>query len=581
MKLHHREALVLLTICLTVFNLTAQPEKDSLEMLLATSNGLQRLKIMDELTVYTIYNDIDTSRYYANEILKGAKRLNNIKYESLAYSWLTVIDFYKGNYYSAEDYIYKAIKLQETINDTLDLGNSYINLVMIYAETGHYEKAIKAAFTALNYFKSVDYHRGLVVSNGNIGIIYSKLKEYDKAIHYLKQTQILMNKYHEYSNLGELYNNMGIAFYHLNKSDSALLCFNKAIDRFQKTNELKGIANAYLQMGNTYAFNVHQSDSALHYYNLALKQSNGVIESVKAKAYNNMGKVYAEIGDYVSAKKMFNKTVAIAEASNEYDDLLISYYQLCLINKKTGNYSKAIDYCEKYNTVKDSINITDAKIAIAKLESKFENEKNKIIINQLKNRQIAGRKIRFLLIGGFILLLILFVLLYRMISVKRKHDKLKNILLEQENSKLELELKYKSKQLTSQALMMIQKNQMLNEIMDSIPKPNENRDIPSKSLKTLKRKLKKNVYSEKDWQLFKQHFEEVNPDFYDKVLSINDTITHSELRLVALIKLRFNIKESAALLNISPDSVKSTRYILRKKLKLEKGKSIYEFIATI
>ena len=71
-----------------------QTPKDSLEELLPKAEGVDRLKVIDRLLVYTIYNDLDTSYYYAMELLNSAKELQEVKYESLAYSWLTVYSFF-------------------------------------------------------------------------------------------------------------------------------------------------------------------------------------------------------------------------------------------------------------------------------------------------------------------------------------------------------------------------------------------------------------------------------------------------------------------------------------------------------
>ena len=103
-------------------------------------------------------------------------------------------------------------------------------------------------------------------------------------------------------------------------------------------------------------------------------------------------------------------------------------------------------------------------------------------------------------------------------------------------------------------------------------------DESKQAITRIKQQLKRSIRSEQDWKLFKHYFEEINPDFYPKLLEINSKITPSELKLSALIKLNFNIKETAALLNISPDSVKTTRHVLRTKLRLEKGENIYDYL---
>ncbi len=83
---------------------------------------------------------------------------------------------------------------------------------------------------------------------------------------------------------------------------------------------------------------------------------------------------------------------------------------------------------------------------------------------------------------------------------------------------------------------------------------------------------------EKDWELFKMYFEEVNKNFYTHLRKISGELTPGDLKLAALVKLNLNIKEAAAVLNISPESLRKARYRLRKKLGLKHGENLSEFL---
>jgi tetratricopeptide (TPR) repeat protein len=563
------------------FILAGQNTKDSLLLVLPVSSGEEQLHVIDKLLGFTIYNNLDTSYYYAKKLLQRAKELNNKKYESIAYSWFTVYSFFKGEYYKGEDYIKKAIEIQERIHDTLDMGNSYINLVMIYAETGRYKKAVESSFKALELFKKIDNIHGIIVATGNIGIMFNKLKDYENAVKYLRRTSSMMMQNHEFSNLGELYNNMGLSFYHLNINDSAVMCFFKAINEYNKNNELKGTARAYLNLANTYAYNIKNFDSAFRYYDLSLKVSIGVIDGLKTKIFFNKGKTFALKNDYDKAIKYLNMALEKAKQNKELVEQEDIYYELFEIYKKGGLYLKAIGYFEKYNSIKDSLDLKNAQITIANLESKFENEKNLMRIKELEARQESDRKIKNLLITAFVLVVFILLLVIWIFYLRKKSDNLKKELLTVKNIQLEKDIKYKSRQLTSQALMMMQKNKLLNNILYIISGIKGIPDEQKNQIKELQIKLKKSIHSEEDWELFKHYFEDVNPDFFSKVLNINHKITSSELKLCALIKLNFTIKETASLLNITPDSVKTLRYVLRKKLGIKKGVNIYDFISNL
>ncbi len=56
------------------------------------------------------------------------------------------------------------------------------------------------------------------------------------------------------------------------------------------------------------------------------------------------------------------------------------------------------------------------------------------------------------------------------------------------------------------------------------------------------------------------------------------SITLVYFRLAALISLNLNIKETAALLNISPNSVKLARHRLRQRLAIKTGVDLHVFL---
>ncbi len=67
---------------------------------------------------------------------------------------------------------------------------------------------------------------------------------------------------------------------------------------------------------------------------------------------------------------------------------------------------------------------------------------------------------------------------------------------------------------------------------------------------------------------------DVHPEFFTEIQSRFPQLSASDLRMLALLKLNLNSKEIAGILNISPDSVKKSRYRLRKKMELPEEENI-------
>jgi len=77
------------------------------------------------------------------------------------------------------------------------------------------------------------------------------------------------------------------------------------------------------------------------------------------------------------------------------------------------------------------------------------------------------------------------------------------------------------------------------------------------------------ILTEEDWERYKMLFENVYPGFFFQLRSKNPDISLAEQRIAALIKLKLSVKESAALLGISPNSVYKSRQRLKNRLGFE------------
>jgi DNA-binding CsgD family transcriptional regulator len=129
---------------------------------------------------------------------------------------------------------------------------------------------------------------------------------------------------------------------------------------------------------------------------------------------------------------------------------------------------------------------------------------------------------------------------------------------------------------------MMKKNQFLQELESDISEISKHSSDEVKSkLRRLNALIKRNNKSEKDWELFKNYFEEVNRGFYERISVKYPKLSSNDYKLCALIKLNMNIKESASVLNISPESVKTARYRLRKKLEMKAEDDLHKYIQNI
>lgn len=157
--------------------------------------------------------------------------------------------------------------------------------------------------------------------------------------------------------------------------------------------------------------------------------------------------------------------------------------------------------------------------------------------------------------------------------------------IETEKSTLTEELELRSRELTTQTLNLLQKNALMEEVREMIAEILKSSTPSSQPQKVSYNRLIKLIdYSfslDKEWEDFKVYFEQVHQSFFVRLKEICPDLTSGELRLCALVKLNLNLKESATILKISPDSVKTARYRLRKKLNVPEEQTLTDYLLTL
>ena len=87
-----------------------------------------------------------------------------------------------------------------------------------------------------------------------------------------------------------------------------------------------------------------------------------------------------------------------------------------------------------------------------------------------------------------------------------------------------------------------------------------------------------NIEHDDDLQAFQSTFDSVHHDFFRKLEKAYPELNNKEKLLCAYIQMNLLSKEIAPLLNISLRGVEISRYRLRKKLGLEEGENVAEFL---
>ncbi|MFY0592176.1 triple tyrosine motif-containing protein [Roseivirga sp.] len=148
------------------------------------------------------------------------------------------------------------------------------------------------------------------------------------------------------------------------------------------------------------------------------------------------------------------------------------------------------------------------------------------------------------------------------------------------NEKLQTEIGLKSQALTSSAMHLIQKNQLLNQIKNTLKSLNKEQEDKQlvKELSRIVRSIDKDLSTGTQWDQFQSNFDQVHGNFITRLKEAYPGLTPQELRFSAYIRMNLSTKEIANLLNISVRGVEIGRYRVRKKLELKRENNLSDFI---
>ncbi|CAF4929879.1 unnamed protein product, partial [Rotaria sp. Silwood1] len=174
----------------------------------------------------------------------------------------------------------------------------------------------------------------------------TSLKYHEKALEYLNKSSI----YNEQENIGREYGDMGTAYHHLGDLDLALKYFTMATEIQTSPESLSytynQIALLYRDKGN--------AQLALEYFQKTLHIEEQILKTnqynpVLATMYNNIGEIYAQLGDNENALKYLHHAldIRLKGTVSTHTDLAAIYSNLGLVYQRKRELKKALELFKK------------------------------------------------------------------------------------------------------------------------------------------------------------------------------------------------------------------------------------------
>jgi tetratricopeptide (TPR) repeat protein len=500
--------------------------------------------------------------------------------------------FMKSNLDSSVYYLEQAIVISRGLGIDSLVAQSYSRTGRIYIYAGVSDRGLEYLFESLRLFEKLGDSRKRIAVLNNIGAIYYRNNDLDKALaQFLDIEEIIeadkdaLGDYY-YTIHGNLQNNIGIIYDNRKDSDKALQVYMKGLMMSQKVNDASAMGNLYTNIGKAYQLRKQYSLAETNLeeaYRIRKEQNDqyGITRSI-----GHLGSLYLELGDLKKAQEFLEKSLAGAEEIRSLDTQASTAEVLYEVYEKQGDYKKAFEMLRFQKALNDSLKNDRVAKRLVEVEMKYQLEKKQ------REETLAREKRElwyFIGAGLLIAITVIAVLLLFLQRIRANNEKLQkdnlalaNMHLTLEKKTLEENLEYKNKELTTNVMYLMKKNEMLIEVSERLMevKRNARKDDQDRIQRII---LELNTAKDNDvWEEFEVRFNHVYNDFYERLTTRFPNISPNDRKLCAFLRLNMSSKEICAITRQTPNSLNVARARLRKKLGLDNSEiSLVSFLEQV
>jgi tetratricopeptide (TPR) repeat protein/DNA-binding CsgD family transcriptional regulator len=515
------------------------------------------------LVTFLLGHKVDAQNIIKLDSLKQA--LQHAETDTVKFNTLIQL----SNLYNSTDYL-KALEYARQAKDlAIDKGLGILEWVAettignININQGQYKMAATHYFTALKAYEELKDTSGIISLNNNLGAAYDRMGEYDKALASFFKAQEYLNSSKNIESkkmvLPSIYNNIANIYQTKGDPNSALTYYEKALDLALQVPKLKAQGIAYNNIGKLYFNELNQPEKALEYLTkgLAFREEMGDLGEV-ARSLIILSNFHFQQKDYSKGKQYAVRALELGEKIGSLDIQSSAYGRLSEIAEANGNFEDALETFRKSKQFGDSILNQQASREITRLQLQYDFEKEE----KIRAEEANQTRFKYLMtIAALSVGLILAILITLVVRSKARQTEMK-----QKNLALDIEIK--NKELTTNVMYLIRKNELINNVAERLLKIQrrelpENQKVFQEIILDLQREADNDT-----WKEFELRFNQVHSEFYTTLRKLYPDLSPADEKLCAFLRLNMSSKEIAAVSQQSIKSVEVARARLRKKLNL-------------
>lgn len=568
----------------------AKYKLDSLEQSIGTHwPDTLRAKVYKTKGIYyNVTAQHDSALIYINKALKLLPNKRAALYNNILTD-LAMVHKYKRDYKSA-------LSVLDQIQDNLSTGNNFLLMARtkgqkasIYGRLQNFTLAIKYQLECLQDLKKANSKEiPIAIETFGLGVLQLKMDNHKEARSLFDSCLPVIKK----NNILSIYNK---GLINLAYAEISLQNYARADSLITLTEEINVNKNnpevlSALNGAKASLFeNTQQYDKALILYKELFD---------KAKETNNIY-IYNIAKSYIGVLQKTNNTKAIKKTLLELEEFLeeqgntdygimdeLNYYQIALTHLNPERDALFKPYQDKV------LNLQDSLLALNKftLQKQIEAENDRAL--QKAQKELLSSKVKeqrnklVLITVSALVLLSIMLIVIKFLQTRRRLKETELVAIESENKLLlkDIEKKEEIAELKKQELeeqkaeviaLTVERAKYVDKFTTLIE------EFDTETQKAIKEKFQSITKEDNYWNLLKEKFLRLNPNFTSKIREHIPNASSSIIDFCLLLKINISNKEIADLLNISYQSVLTKKSRLKKQLNLKDDDDINQFLENI
>lgn len=406
-------------------------------------------------------------------------------------------------------------------------------LATLHADLGDFLRGLDYAQQALSLVEGGGESEAIGVVMASIGIIYGHLEDDESSYDYLARSlehfRQAGSRYLEVralTNLGQIHFRRGEIDRALDYATTSLLVYEELGDAYGMAVALMTMSSIYEQKGEIAV----SLDFCLRAY-AALEEA--APSALHATCLLAIGRLHRSLEDFEGACSTMEEGLRIARDVGDLALQVEAHDELAGIYEDLGDLQKAIGHYRDGRKMYDALAGPERQREILALRVRFEAERGERDVQRLVARleSMSG------------------------------------------------EIAEKQNDLAQIALNLVEKNELLETLRKGLMELVRKTDGSiRRQIEQLLDPIRSGLDEPGGWSSFEAQFQQVHQGFLKVLAERFPELTPTEMKVCALLRLGMPSKEVATVLHMSPRTVESHRYWIRKKLRLASARNLNAFL---